>query len=220
MGCAALVVASGSSRRMGFDKLAADLAGAPVLRRSLDAFLACEAIERVVVVAPPERFAALLPGPFDKPVERVDGGTERRDSVARGLDALGPDDELVAVHDGARPLLRPGEVARCLEAAREFGAAALARPLAESLTRADADDFARERVDRERLWITETPQCFRTELLRAAYRRVLAEGLAVTDEVAALAADGHPTKLLASRFPNPKVTLPGDLELCRSLLDQ
>jgi 2-C-methyl-D-erythritol 4-phosphate cytidylyltransferase len=218
MSCCAILVAAGSSRRMGFDKLAAPLAGKPVLRRTLEAFLASDVIDHVVVVAPQDRFEALLAGEHSKPVTRVDGGQDRQDSVRNGLAAVPVDCDLVAVHDGARPLVSSSDIARCVEAARATGAAALARPVTETLKRSDAEGFARESVDRELLWFMETPQIFRTSLLREACAAVMDRKLVTTDEVSALEAIGMPTRLIASVAPNPKITHPSDLILAEALL--
>lgn len=218
MSCCAILVAAGSSRRMGFDKLAAPLAGKPVLRRTLEAFLASELIDHIVVVAPQDRFDDLLAGDYAKPVVRVDGGQDRQDSVRNGLAAVPETCDLVAVHDGARPLVSPADIARCIEAARASGAAALARPVTETLKRSDAEGFARESVDRELLWFMETPQIFRASLLREACAFVREHKLVTTDEVSALEAIGLPTRLVASLFPNPKITHPSDLVLAEALL--
>lgn len=218
MSCCAILVAAGSSRRMGFDKLAAPLAGKPVLRRTLEAFLASDLIDHVVVVAPQDRFDALLAGNHAKPVVRVDGGQDRQDSVRNGLSAVPEECDLVAVHDGARPLVSPSDIARCVEAARATGAAALARPVTETLKRSDPEGFARESVDRDLLWFMETPQIFRKSVLQEACAAVLERKLVTTDEVSALEAIGAPTRLIASVAPNPKITHPSDLVLAEALL--
>ncbi len=202
---------------MGFDKLASPLGGLPVLRRTLEAFLAAESIAEVVVVCPQERWE-LLDGDFTKPVKRVDGGTDRQDSVAAGLAALSPDSRFVAVHDGARPLVSPEDIDRCVAAAVEHRAAALARRVTETLKRSDADDFSSAAVSREQLWFMETPQVFAISLLRQAYQAVASQGLAVTDEVSALEAIGARVKLVVSRHPNLKITTPADLALAEALL--
>ena len=202
---------------MGFDKLASPLGGLPVLRRTLEAFLAAESIAEVVVVCPQERWE-LLDGDFTKPVKRVDGGTDRQDSVAAGLAALSPDSRFVAVHDGARPLVSPEDIDRCVAAAVEHRAAALARRVTETLKRSDADDFSSAAVSREQLWFMETPQVFAISLLRQAYQAVASLGLAVTDEVSALEAIGARVKLVVSRHPNLKITTPADLALAEALL--
>ena len=135
MHCAAVIVAAGNSRRMGFDKLAAPLDGIPVLRRSVERLMMVPEIHRVVVVCGEERFKSLLGGDFPKPIVRVDGGIERQDSVLAGLKILDEGDELVAVHDGARPLVDPGDVSSAVAVAAKHGAASLARPATETLKR-------------------------------------------------------------------------------------
>ena len=202
---------------MGFDKLASPLAGVPVLRRTLEAFLAAESIAEVVVVCPAERWE-LLGGNFTKPVRRVDGGADRQDSVAAGLAVLSPGAELVAVHDGARPLVSPSDIDRCVAAAREHRAAALARRVTETLKRSDAEDFSAEAVSREQLWFMETPQVFEIPLLLEAYQAVTEWDLAVTDEVSALEAIGVRVKFVESKHPNLKITTPADLALAEALL--
>jgi 2-C-methyl-D-erythritol 4-phosphate cytidylyltransferase len=215
--CSAILVAAGSSRRMGFDKLASPLAGIPVLRRTLNAFLAADSIAEIVVVCPAERWE-LVGGGFSKPVRRVDGGTDRQDSVVAGLAALSAQTDLVAVHDGARPLVAAADIDRCVAAAVEFRAAALARRVTETLKRSDAADFSAGAVSRENLWFMETPQVFDVPLLLEAYEAVAAQGLAVTDEVSAMEAIGVQVKFIESIQPNLKITTPADLALAEALL--
>lgn len=210
----AVIVAAGSSRRAGFDKLAASLDGVPVLRRSVDSFVSAGAAA-VVVVCPEQRWTetGLAETPFPIPVLRVEGGAERQDSVKKGLDALPAETRMVAVHDGARPLVTPEGIRACLHAAEETGAAACAHPVVDTLKR--ADDRARtlpEVVSREHLWGMETPQIFNLSLLRKAYMQVAEKGLVVTDEVSAVESIGVQTRLVQVGA-NLKITLPGDLEL-------
>lgn len=215
--CSAILVAAGSSRRMGFDKLASRLGGLPVLRRTLDAFLDAESIAEVVVVCPEERWH-LLGGGFSKPVTRVNGGANRQDSVAAGLAVLSATTDLVAVHDGARPLVSPEDIDRCVAAAAEHRAAALARRVTETLKRSNAGDFSVEAISREHLWFMETPQVFEVPLLREAYQAVGSRGLSVTDEVSAMETIGVRVKFVESRHPNLKITTPADLALAVALL--
>jgi 2-C-methyl-D-erythritol 4-phosphate cytidylyltransferase len=202
---------------MGFDKLASPLAGVPVLRRTLDAFLTADSIAEIVVVCPAERWE-LLDGGFSKPVSRVDGGADRQDSVMAGLAALSAQTDLVAVHDGARPLVSPADIDRCVAAALEFRAAALARRVTETLKRSDAADFSAGAVSRENLWFMETPQVVEIPLLLEAYEAVTAQGLAVTDEVSAMEAIGIQVKFIESIQSNLKITTPADLALAEALL--
>jgi len=214
----AIIVAAGLSRRMGFDKLAADLAGVPVLRRSVEAFLNCPAIDSLVVVCPQERFDALLPGPFPKPVIRVDGGDQRQESVQNGISAVPDDTTLVAIHDGARPLISSESIIACLDAAGQYGAATVARPITETIKRADQNGFTRTGIEREDLWFMETPQAFRISVLRGAVLAVVTLDLTVTDEVSAAEAIGVSAKIIPSPSPNLKITTPSDLRLAAALL--
>lgn len=215
----AVIVAAGSSRRAGFDKLAALMSGVPVLRRSVDAFVAA-GCSCVVVVCPESRWheVGLATAEFPVPVLRVDGGAERQNSVEAGLNALPEGTTYVAVHDGARPLITPQGIKTCLAEAQKTGAAACAHPIVDTLKRADADGCTLpEKVSRDCLWGMETPQIFDLALLRRAYADVAARQLVVTDEVSAVESVGVPTRLVQVGA-NLKITLPGDLELAELIL--
>ena len=203
---------------MGIDKLAWPLAGRPVLRRTLDAFLKADSIVSVIVVCPEERWNLLDGGSFPKPVVRIDGGLERQDSVRMGLAALDNSTRFVAVHDGARPLVSPDDIDACVATAIEHRAVSLARRATETMKRADGNDFCVKSVSRENLWCMETPQVFEVSLLRESYQHVAAEGLTVTDEVSAVQALGVKVKLIESRHPNLKITTPADLALAEALV--
>ncbi len=214
----AVIVAAGSSRRAGFDKLAAPLGGEAVLLRSVRAFVAA-GCAYIVVVCPEARWqtVGLHTEKFGVPVLRVDGGAERQDSVRAGLLALPAETRWVAVHDGARPLIAPAGIRACLEAAQETGAAACAHPVVDTLKRANEQGFSLpEKVSRECLWGMETPQIFDCALLLRAYDCVVQQGLCVTDEVSAVEAVGISTRLVQVG-PNLKITHPGDLELAELL---
>jgi 2-C-methyl-D-erythritol 4-phosphate cytidylyltransferase len=206
-----IIVAAGSSRRMGFDKLAAVLDGKSVLALTVDAFMRCRLVDEIILVAPVERMELLDVGKFTKPLRRVDGGKERFLSVARGLDAVGEGAKLIAVHDAARPFVSQADILAAISAAEEHGAASLARRVTETLKRTDDSDFTREPVGRENLWMIETPQVFHADLLRSAYAHVIQENILVTDETSAVESIGQHTKLVASTSPNHKITTPADL---------
>ncbi len=218
MSCAAIIVAAGRSQRMGFDKMLSMLNGQPVLQWSLDAFLEAEEIDTIVVVTSAERFAKLAPG-TGKPVLRAEGDEERYLSVIRGMEALPSKPEYVTVHDGARPLVLPGQIDAVVRTARDKGAAALARRMTETLKRSDSQCLTSESLSRENLWIMETPQAFRFDMLSDAYNLIKERDIQVTDEVSAVEAVGIATKLVENQRPNPKVTVSGDLPLAEAVLD-
>ena len=165
---AAVIVAAGASRRMGFDKLAYPLDGGTVLEKSVRAFDTHPAIDEILLVAgenAPQ--AALLAAACAKPAKTVAGGATRVQSVRAGLDAVNA--EYVAIHDAARPFVTPQVIWDALEAAYETGAAAPAVPVKDTVKVA-ADGLVVETPAREKLYAVQTPQCFRTAL----YRQVLA----------------------------------------------
>jgi len=218
----ALIVAAGSSRRMGFDKLAAPLLDKPVLQRTIDAFDACAAVDSIIVVggdAVRERVQSWIDeGCFRKPVSLCAGGAERHLSVHEGLKNLSPQAEIVAVHDGARPLITPEQITRCIEKAREVKAAACARPVTETLKRADKHGAITGSIERTHAWIMETPQVFDRDLLCEAYDLVMREGLVVTDEVSAVQHLGASVHVVENSSPNLKITHPADLSIAERLL--
>ncbi|MFT5466867.1 MAG: 2-C-methyl-D-erythritol 4-phosphate cytidylyltransferase [Verrucomicrobiales bacterium] len=216
----AVIVAAGSSRRMGFDKLFAELAGKPVLARSIEAFANHPEVSELIVVSSAENLERIQQLLVEIPNARVIlGGTERCHSVRNGLNEISAQAELVSVHDGARPLIHEDSISACLERAHSSGAAACARRVTETVKRADETGRVVAGVDRENLWTMETPQCFRVELLRRAYDHVVAEQLLVTDEVSAIEALGEPVFLVENPHPNPKITYPSDLDLATRLLE-
>ena len=218
----AIIVAAGSGTRMGFDKLLASLGGAPVILHTLRAFQTCPEVDEIVVVASPDRQEVIQRLADDAGLTKlrafVPGGAERHLSVWAGIQAVAADCDYVAVHDGARPLIHSSQISRCLAKARETGAAASARPVSETLKRADASGRVCGSVDRAGLWIMETPQVFARPLLVQSYEAVLREGLLVTDEVSALERLGHPVWLVDNPTPNPKITWPPDLAVAERLL--
>jgi 2-C-methyl-D-erythritol 4-phosphate cytidylyltransferase len=149
----------------------------------------------------------------------VAGGEQRHLSVAAGLQATSPTADLVAVHDGARPLISPQVISLAIREAQECGAVSVAAPIVETLKRADEGQRVVGSVERVGLWTMQTPQVFRHEWLIRAYEAVLARGVSVTDEVSAVQAAGFPVKLLTNPGWNLKITYPRDLDLAQILFN-
>jgi 2-C-methyl-D-erythritol 4-phosphate cytidylyltransferase len=218
MPIAAIIVASGESRRMGFDKLTADLNGKPVLYHAVAAFCRCASIDEIYVVCPDERFDCLTELLPLKKIHQVQGGRDRQHSVLNGLNALNSETTLVAVHDGARPMIDIATIEKCILAARQYGAATVARRVTETVKRADTEGFARSGVDRANLWFMETPQCFRVNVLKRGYKNVNERGAIVTDEVSVVESLGVSSFIVESGKPNIKITVPSDLKLASLLM--
>ena len=207
---------------MGFNKLTADLDGQPVLAWSIGVFNKCKVIDAIVLVCSSSARAELEKIARTAAPEKlkavVEGGAHRHLSVAEGLQAVPESAAMIAVHDAARPLVTCGLIDRCLEAANNSGAAACARQVSDTLKRINDEGFIIESVDRANLWALETPQIFRADLLRQAYRQVIESGGYVTDETSAVQAAGAPVVLVQSSEWNGKITYPADLENARLIL--
>lgn len=212
----AILLAAGNSRRMGGqDKLLLPLAGRPLITYALRALEQAEEVEQVVVVLAEHNAEAILPllRPFKKVTHTCMGGPRRQDSVRNGLYTL-PAFDWIVVHDGARPFVTPALIRRGLEAARRFGAAAAAVPVADTLKAAQADGVVLRTVSREGLWAVQTPQVFRYDLLLMAHERVSED---VTDDCAMLERLGHPVLLYKGSRLNFKITTPDDAWLAEAV---
>jgi 2-C-methyl-D-erythritol 4-phosphate cytidylyltransferase len=220
----AVVPAAGSGSRMGAGvaKQYLALCGGTLLEHALAPLLACARIDAVVLVvaADDDRWRELVPR--DARLLTAVGGAERSHSVASGLERLADraaEDDWVLVHDAARPCLSGAELDALFAAlADDPVGGLLAVPLADTLKEADETGRAARTVPREGLWRALTPQMFRYGLLRRALAAASADGVAVTDEAAAIEHAGHRPLLVTGRTANLKVTGPGDLALAEAVL--
>ncbi len=226
----ALIVGAGSGARMGagVPKAFLPLAGRPMVDHSLAVFDAHPAVDSIVLVAPAADLeaASRLAAAYPKVTAVAAGGARRQDSVRLGLDRVAggrppSEDDLVLVHDAARPLLEPALITSVIEAAARHGAAVPGLPPSDTVRRAGpagADGARRSTgaLDRTELVLVQTPQGFRLSLLREAYERL---GQAeVTDDAALVERLGRPVAVVAGSSTNLKVTTPQDLDLAEALL--
>ena len=218
----AIIVAAGSSKRAGFDKLLAKIANRPVIQHTLAAFEKATCVNDVLVVSR-ETVAMrhfIVKTNLQKVRRVVRGGVRRQDSVRAGLSALDNEVEFVAVHDAARPLITAREIERVFAAARKHGAAALATPITETLKRADADYVVSGAIDRQNVFAMQTPQIFRRDLLSQAYEQVKKDSLTVTDEVSAIEHAGGRIVIVPAEDHKFKITYANDLLLAEAILKQ
>jgi 2-C-methyl-D-erythritol 4-phosphate cytidylyltransferase len=218
----AIIVAAGSSERMGFDKLFALVSGKPVIAHTIAAFENTTCVDEIILVGRAESLDELrkIIGEPTKVKQIVPGGAERSDSVRAGLDHVDPKSDFVAVHDAARPMVTPEKITRVFEAARTNGAATLAEPINDTLKRVNVDLAVLGPVDRNGVYAMQTPQVFERKLLEEAYDLVAKKKIPVTDEVSAVELLGRKIVLVPNQDFNFKITYPRDLPLAEFVLKQ
>ena len=201
---------------MGRPKQLLPVDGVPVVVRSIWAFKQCPCVREVVVVTPPENRETILQ--FVTDVVFVDPGKTRLQSVQNGFARVNPAAEVVAVHDGARPLVNPRHIQAALQSAREHGAAVLAVPVKDTV-KESTDGVVTRTLERGRLWAAQTPQCYRREILAQALAKFGHEKDA-TDESQLVEKMGVPVQIVESDYTNFKITTPEDLIFAQALVNE
>ena len=220
--CGAVIVAAGNASRMGgIDKIMAPLNGEPMIVRTVCAFQNCDVIKEIVVVTRAdlvETLMNLLAG-FDKVRAVVSGGADRPASVRAGLNALSKQVRLVAIHDGARPLITDAVIDRTVRAANSYGAAAPAVPVKDTV-KVVKGGIVRATPDRNALQAVQTPQVFDVDLLRGALRKAKLDGASITDDCSAVENMGMSVKIVEGDERNIKITTQTDLQIARLMLEE
>lgn len=221
--CAALVAAAGSSSRMGgINKLLEPLDGIPVLVRTLTALERAQRVDSIVIATREEDLITVSQMcktyGITKCKKVIWGGEDREHSVLLAALEADPDTELLAVQDGARPLVSPDLIDRVIEAAQRCGAAAPAVPVKDTVKTVREDGAVEETLERSRLRAVQTPQVFEASLLKAALQAALEEGAALTDDCSAVERLGKVVYLIEGEETNLKITTPTDLILAEALL--
>ncbi len=218
---AVVIVAAGSSTRMnGVDKMLADLSGKPVVLRSAEAFQKNSSIQEIVVVARAdireEVEKVLREGGIDKLTRVVEGGDSRLESVWKGLTAVSDKAKLIAIHDGARPLVSQSIINDTLRKAQEIKAAVPAMPVRDTVRVVDGG-VGVSTPDRATLYAMQTPQIFDADLIRAAVLHCVSNKIPVTDDVSAVETMGMKAAVVAGSEENIKITTRLDLAVASAL---
>lgn len=221
--CAALVAAAGSSSRMGgINKLLQPLDGMPVLARTLTALQLAEMVDEIIVATREEDLMEISDlchtYGITKCTKVVCGGKTRAHSVMRAALEASPDTELLAVQDGARPLVTPQLIDRVIAVAVRCAAAAPAVPLKDTIKKVKDGGAVDTTVDRETLRAVQTPQVFSAELLKAALQSAIDKEIPVTDDCSAVEQLGKVVFLIDGEEENIKITTPSDLIIAEALL--
>ena len=219
-----LIACAGSGRRMGAprNKLLLPVAGRPVLAWTLDAALASASVRWIGIVGQPvdraDIEALVAAAAPQRPVQWIQGGDSRQDSVCNGLAALPADAEVVLIHDGARCLVDPALIDRCAAAVAAGDAVIAATPVTDTIKQVDGGGTITATPDRSALWAAQTPQGFPVAQLRQAHAQARREGWSVTDDASLFERLGWPVKVLESSPANIKITTPFDITIAEAVL--
>lgn len=220
--CGAVIVAAGNASRMGgIDKVMAPQGGEPMIVRTVRTFQNCVAVKEIVIVTREDLIPKItsLCGKFDKVMAVVAGGNDRAESVKNGLRMLSKKVKLVAVQDGARPLITEAVIDRTIRAAHTYGAAAPAIPVKDTI-KVVAGGIVSSTPDRSTLKAIQTPQVFDFDLLKGALKKAFEDGAAITDDCSAVERLGYKVKIVEGDERNIKVTTPFDLKVAEFLLEE
>jgi len=227
MNVAAIIPAAGVGVRMktATPKPYLPLHGKPILAHTLAVFEVTPEVRQVAVVVHPDDLEqcqeqVIEPFHFKKVLRLIPGGKERQDSVYQGLKVLRQQEEIdiVLVHDGVRPFIRPTHIHQVIQAAQRFGAAVLGFPASDTLKRVSPKGEVLETLDRQNIWHIQTPQGFRTELLWRAFVAAYNRNFYGTDEAMLVEQLHHPIMVIPGSPFNLKITTPEDLQLAQALL--
>ena len=221
-----LIVAGGKGTRFGgpTPKQYLPLAGVPMLVRTLRVFEACKAIDAIVLTVPEPDFSyvresLLAAAGLGKNILLSAGGRRRQDSVFNGLASIPEDDSLVVIHDAVRPLVTGECITACVEAAARHGACIAAVPAWDTLKQVTAAGTIEATLPREKVWLAQTPQAFRTGLIRSAHESARRQQVHGTDDASLVERMGTAVHLVPGDRRNFKITTGEDLAFAEALLE-
>ncbi len=219
MTVSAIIVAGGKGVRMGaaVRKQYMLLAGRPVVCLTVEVFDACSCIDDIFLVVPPddldicaEKWMASLT--LHKRIQLVAGGVERQDSVYRGIQAVGHACDVVVIHDAVRPFVSLQMIESCVAEARASGACIIGMPAMETAKQVNSGEIERT-LDRNTIWMAQTPQAFNLDLIRAAHETARSDRFMGTDDAMLVERLGKKVRILPGSRLNIKITTPEDLAL-------
>lgn len=215
MKVSAVIAAAGQGRRMGagINKVYLELFGKSVLEHTVSVFEKCEKIDEIIVVTDDVKKCRKMLKDFKKIKSVVLGGKTRGESVQNGLMECGG--ELVAIHDGARALIREKEIIKVIEEAEKYGASAVGVKCKDTLKTADKDGFIEGTADREFMYQIQTPQVFKTSEIKRWYKESKEN---FTDDCALAERNGKKIKIVDGSYENIKLTTPEDLIIAENIM--
>jgi len=223
---AVIIPAAGSGTRLGSDipKPYIKILGKTILQRSIERFIDVEGLTQVIVATSvnylkdcQEIFENINYSNISFQV--IVGGTERQYSIENALNELSDDVSLVAIHDAVRPFVDSEQISNCFKAASEFGGAVLGVPAKDTIKKVDKENIIKETPDRSELWQAQTPQIFKKELLKEAYKFAIDNNFLGTDDASLVERIGGHIKMIESSRNNFKITYPLDLRVAELIIE-
>ena len=224
---AAIIVAAGKGVRMqdSMRKQYLPLAGLPIIAHTLTIFGNCDLIDHIYLIIPRDDFVFCRESILGRikltgSVKLVTGGARRQESVYRGLQQIDPDCRIVIIHDGVRPFVQHDQIAACINGAREFGSCVLGIPAYDTLKQVDKSGNIVNTRARDSIWLAQTPQAFRYDLIKKAHDQARQDGYQGTDDASLVERLGAAVKIIRGSRRNIKITNQEDLIIARALLEK
>ena len=215
----AVILGAGSGTRMKSEKskMLLEIMGKTVIERSVAAFLEVSDVDEIIVVARESELPVYLEMFDDERITFVIGGDTRQQSVKNAVDTIDEAD-LIMIHDGARPFVKPSDIEKTIRAAKEYGAAALGVPVKDTIKVVDSDGFITDTPDRSTLMAAQTPQIFNFSAYRKALTVAEKDGMDFTDDCRLMEYSGQKVKLLTGDYSNIKITTPDDIAVAENII--
>lgn len=221
--CSMVILAAGSSTRMGSDKLMKKLGAMPVLARTILAFENCELVEEIIIVTQQEKLEPIADlchkNGLHKVRQVIVGGATRMESALAGVSAVRHGANYIGIHDGARPLVSQEVIVRTIEAAKKYRAAAPGIASVDTLKLVDQKGFISGTLDRSLVWRIQTPQVFEADLIKGALSKAVEDGLTLTDDSSAMDRMGVKTFVVEGDPDNLKITTPNDMIAAEAIVN-
>lgn len=221
----AIIPAGGSGKRMQgrLSKQYLSVGGKPILVHTLSVFQRSPDIDEIVLVVLEEdvqrvRQEIVKPRGISKVRHVLAGGEQRQDSVRNGLAVIGNDVEIVLIHDAVRPFVSGDLIHRAVQEAEIHGAVTVGMPVKDTIKRVDQNGGVLETLERQVLWMTQTPQAFKRSIIQEAYRKADEDQFYGTDDASLVERMGVRVKMIAASYENIKITTPEDLLMAEFLI--
>lgn len=224
MNTSVVIVCAGNSSRMGgINKILMPLGERLVIGVTMQAFEKCESVKEIIIVARENDFSAICDeakkAGITKFKQCTAGGSTRQESVINGVKCISKDSEMIAVHDGARPLVKPEFIEKTIKDASVFGGATLGVPVKDTIKMVE-DGLITDTPPRKFLYITQTPQVFKRKIYFEGIDFALEHGLDFTDDCQLVEAIGSKVYMTIGDYTNIKITTPEDVDIAKILLER